>query len=211
MSTYQPGIPTGLVNLDVDYQNIQNNFQQLDTSFGVDHVTFSSQTAQNGYHTSIHLNPVSTTATNPPNNQPVITPVATAGYGQLFSASINDGINTDTALYFLTGGNRLMQLTRNFAPITTSTTNGATFLPGGMIMQWGLVTVTGTLAINYAVPLSAPAYSIQLTQFNSGASSIREFLQVFATSSSSFTIRVIDTNGTVSGSPQSIYWIAIGK
>ncbi len=138
MSLYQPGIPTGLVNLDVDYQSIQNNFKQLDTSFGVDHVTFSSQTAQNGYHTSIHLNPVSTTATNPPNNQPVITPVAVPGYGQLFSAEINDGINTDTALYFLTGGNRLMQLTSNFAPVAAQ--NGRTYLPGGIILQWAKFT-----------------------------------------------------------------------
>lgn len=209
MSTYQPGIPTGLVNLDVDYQNIQNNFQQLDTSFGKDHVTFSSQTAQNGYHTSIHLNPISTTVTNPPNNQPVVTPVATAGYGQLFSASIDDGINTDTALYFLTGGNRLIQLTRNFAPVASA--SGYTFLPGGLVMQWGLATVTGSLSISYAIPLSAPAFSIQLTQFNSGVSSIVEFLQVFATSSTAFTLRVIDSNGTVSGSPRTIYWTAIGK
>ncbi len=134
MSMYQPGIPTGTVNLDVDFQNLQDNFQQLDTTFGVDHVTFSNQTAQNGYHEDIHFNPVSTTATNPPNNQPPVTPAAIPGYGQLFSAGINDGINTDTALYFLTGGNRLMQLTSNFAPVASQ--NGRTYLPGGIIIQW---------------------------------------------------------------------------
>lgn len=149
MSIYQPGVPTGLVNLDVDYQNVQNNFQQLDTSFGVDHVTFSSQTAQNGYHTSIHLNPVSTTTTNPPNNQPPVTPVAVPGYGQVFSSEINDGVNTDTALYFLTGANRLMQLTRNFVPVASQ--NGYTFLPGGLILQWARFAASGsTGTINFA-------------------------------------------------------------
>ena len=58
-SIYQPSIPTGLVDLDQDYQNIQNNFQQLDTTFGVDHTTFSNNTAQNGYHTVVHLIPQS--------------------------------------------------------------------------------------------------------------------------------------------------------
>jgi hypothetical protein len=30
MSSYQPGIPTGFINLDTDYQNIQNNFDTID-------------------------------------------------------------------------------------------------------------------------------------------------------------------------------------
>ena len=136
MSSYQPGIPTGLVNLDVDYQNIQNNFQQLDTTFGIGHTLFSNNTAQNGYHRNIQMIPNSTTASNPPNNQPVIAPAAIPGYGQLFSAEINDGINIDTALYFLSGGNRLTELTRNFSPSAIS--NGYTFLPGGIIIQWGI-------------------------------------------------------------------------
>jgi len=142
MSSYQPGIPTGTVNLDVDYLNIQRNFQQLDTSFGVDHVTFSNQTAQNGYHKSIHFNPVSTTATNPPNNYPPVTPAAVPGYGQLMSPQVNDGINADTALYFLTGGNRKIQLTSNFVPVASQ--NGYTFLPGGIIMQWAQFTSPGS-------------------------------------------------------------------
>lgn len=145
MSMYQPLIPTGTVNLDVDYLSIRDNFTQLDTSFGVDHVTFSNQTSQNGYHESIHFNPVSTTATNPPNNQPVVTPTATAGFGQLFSSEINDGINTDTALYFLTGGNRLSQLTRNFQPVAS--TVGYTYLPGGLILQYGKNVSTGKFTV----------------------------------------------------------------
>lgn len=147
MSVYQPGIPTGTVNLDVDYLNIQNNFQQLDTSFGVDHLPFSNQTAQNGYHKSIHFNPVSTTATNPPNNyvpgtaSPVGVPAATPGFGQLFSAQVNDGVNADEALFWLSGGNRLIELTRNFAPKISA--RGYTNLPGGLIIQWGRTALGG--------------------------------------------------------------------
>jgi hypothetical protein len=138
---FQPGIPTGLVNLDVDYQNLQNNFQQLDTTFGIDHTTFSNQTAQNGFHTEIHMIPFSTTTTNAPNNQPVVQPTATAGVGQVWSAQINDGINVDEALYFLTGSNRNIQLTRNFVP--TNSGNGSTMLPGGLILNWGFHNAAG--------------------------------------------------------------------
>jgi hypothetical protein len=142
MSTFQPGVPSGTVKLNIDYRNIQQNFQQLDTTFGVDHTTFSNQTAQNGYHKTVHMIPISTIASRPPNNQPINPGDYTAvpGYGQLLDAQINDNINIDTALYFLTGGNILQQLTRNFLPVTANT--GCTFLPGGLILQWG--TVIGT-------------------------------------------------------------------
>lgn len=122
---YQPNIPTGQVNLDVDYANLQNNFQQLDTTFGVDHTTFSNATSQNGYHTAIHLISQAT-------------PTPTAGVGIVTNNIVNDGIDTDEILYFLTEKNKLLQLTRNFVP--TKAANGSTFLPGGLILNWGRFT-----------------------------------------------------------------------
>ena len=55
MSIYLNNIPTGIVNLDVDYKNIQNNFSQLDTSFGINHFPFSENTIKNGKHTYINM------------------------------------------------------------------------------------------------------------------------------------------------------------
>jgi len=134
MTLYQPGIPTGTVDLDQDYQNVQNNFQQLDTTFFVDHVKFSVS-ENNGCHRAIHMVPVSTTTTNGPNNQPINGYAATPGLGQIFDAQINDGIDTDEALFFLTGGNKLDQLTRNFVPVAATT--GASYIAGGIILAWG--------------------------------------------------------------------------
>lgn len=140
MPTYQPGIPTGTVPLNVDYQNLQDNFTQLNNVYTIDHLPFTNSTGQMGYHTAIHLVPVSTTTTNTPNNQPINGYTSTPGYGQLFSAQINDGIVTDEALYFLSGGNRLTQLTRNLTPVASSI--GYTSIPGGLILQWGFVNGT---------------------------------------------------------------------
>jgi len=137
MPTYQPLIPTGSVPLNIDYQNIQGNFLVLNTVYGTDHVAYD-QSVNPGYHNAIHLVPVSTKASNPPNNQPINGYTATPGFGQVFSAEINDGFSSgDTALYFLTGGNRLLQLTRNFTPVAAS--NGYTMLTGGFVLQWGVV------------------------------------------------------------------------
>ncbi len=136
MTSYQPNIPTGLVNLDIDYQNLRGNFQQLDTTYAIDHVPIT-QVANNGYHANVHCVPPSTTATNPPDNYPATMPAATAGIGLICCPEINDGHATDTALYFLTGANVAHQLTANIT--AKASTNGYTYLAGGIIIQWGLV------------------------------------------------------------------------
>jgi len=123
-SLYKPNIPTGTVNLDVDYQNIQNNFSQLDTSFGVDHVPFSDA-SNNGYHGVIHQPPESATPAN------------IASIGQLFTKLYTPDTTVttaDTQLYFLTGANGLSQLTGGFA-----TSDGWQWI-GGVLVQWGIVT-----------------------------------------------------------------------
>ena len=127
MPVYKPGIPTGTVRLDVDYQNIQDNFQQLEVAYGVDHTVFSDTSGVppggiTGMHKGIHMIPQAA-------------PAAISGYGQLFNNTVNDGYDTDEILYFLTGGNKLMQLTSNVQP--SAAANGYTFLPGGILIQWG--------------------------------------------------------------------------
>lgn len=71
---YDPGVPTGRIPFSQDYQNVQDNFKQLDVSFGVDHYPFSNSTPNKGFHnrvtTPIYVaNPVTNlppvTATNP--------------------------------------------------------------------------------------------------------------------------------------------------
>lgn len=209
-SSYQPGIPTGTVPLDLDYINLQNNFQQLDTSFGVDHLPFSDQSAQNGYHKSIHLNPVSTTVTNPPNNQPVIPPTTTAGYGQVFSSQINDGVNTDQALYYLSGGGRLTQLTRNFQPVRG--TNGYTFLPGGLIFQWGRAVPTGgSTSVNFNIPFPNFVYNVQCTIVTSNNSTIRFSILNLPTLTGFVTTHTANPVFPPANNFIDFYWTAIGQ
>lgn len=131
MPQYQPGVPSGTVNLDVDYQNIQDNFQQLNVAYGVDHVAFSDNSGVptlgiSGMHNIIHL-------------RSNATPAALVNVGQFFNAVVNDGLDTDTILYYVTGKGKLIELTSNIQPVRTSN-NGITFLPGGLILQWGQVT-----------------------------------------------------------------------
>lgn len=220
MSDYQPGIPTGTVNLDVDYENIQKNFTQLQTTFSVDHTQISDNTGQNGYHTAVHLIPVSgivsnnpQTVANPPNNQPINGYTATLGYGQVFGAQINDGINIDQALFFLSGSNRLTQLTRNFQPVLAN--NGYTFLPGGLILQWGQITSTSssftTLTFstnNIAFPNSCFAVYTQI--YGSGTPAGGEGtidIRKSTVSATGFQWAMITNSAQYTG----FYWMAIGN
>ncbi len=216
MSSYQPLIPTGTVNLDIDYQNIQGNFQQLDTTFGVDHTTFSNNTAQNGYHKSMHMIPNSTTMTNPmnPNNQPVLAPDPTPGYGQVFNAQIDDGYDKDEAFYFLSGGNKLTQFTRNFVPTIAST--GKTYLAGGLVLMWGTVT-NAVSRTNTAVSFSGggllpyPAnnfgvYSNILNpSFTPSANNLTDIIYIVGISTAGFVYYNTST------SVKNFTWISIGN
>lgn len=203
MTMYQPGIPTGSVPLNVDYQNIQDNFQQLDTTFGGDHIAYSIAEF-NGYHTVIHDVPFSTTTSNPPNNQPIVAPTAIAGIGQIFTAQINDGYNTDEALYYLTGGNRLMQLTRNFVP--NPAVNGYTFLPGGLIIVWGFTTgipSPGTLDVDFPLEFTT-CYNVSVTGVRSNTGGDGIFVLDGSVDGTGFTLR------NNSSSLTKAFWTAIG-
>lgn len=222
-SNFNPLVPTGLVNLSVDYQNLQNNNQQLDTTFGVDHTTFSDNTGQNGFHFNIRQIPFSCTTSSPSinpkttvngsSNQPVLAPGSITGYGQLFQAQINDGIAADEALYFLSGGNNLTQLTRNFAPVAAI--NGYTFLPGGLILQWGNVTplVGATLTnVTFPKPFTSNLFNIQATlipKLNTSTSNA----QCISVQPSSTPLTKFQYNYSASSSTNyiGIYWIAIGN
>lgn len=214
--SYQPGIPTGRIPLNQDYLNLQGNFTSLNNQWTVDHVPLTSNgvppNQPNGYHTNIHLVPNSTTSSNPPNNYPLpITPTSTGGYGQVWSAQISDGYNTDEALYFLTGGNKNLQLTRNFLP--SATTTGYTFLPGGLVLMWGLTTgipVNGTLPITFpkiqgSVAFSTNCFNVSVTGIRSNSGGDGIFVLAGSVSINGFTFR----NG--SGSITSAYWMAIGN
>lgn len=214
MTTYQPLIPTGTVNLDVDYKNLQNNFQALDTIYGLDHVAYSNTTVNKGLHTVIHLVDNSTTATNPPNNFPIIPPAPIADTGEIFATQTNDGINTDDVLWWQTSAGRLTQMTRNFQP--TVATNGATYLPGGLILNWGSATILksglNTPPIVFTQPYGSAAkvYSITIGCINNDGtnnpSANNVYIKIGTVTSSQFTI-----SNSSSGSILNIYWMAIGS
>lgn len=139
---YQPNIPTGTENLDNDYLNLRGNFQTLDNVYQIDHVALTNTSANAGYHKTVHV-------VNYGGGDPVA--VSTAGI--LYCNDVNDGSSTDTQLYWKTKNNLKLVLTRNLLPLVGS--QGYTFLPGGLIIQWGEISATGNVNVTQTYNFAA--------------------------------------------------------
>ena len=194
--TYTPGYPPDGSSLGQTKSTIRNNLDGTFQTLGVDHVNNNGQPGSNpaGYHTVIHVVPQ---ASNPG---------TVSGFGQLFSKSINSVI-TDTALFWKTGTGLLQQLTMNFTP--QANTNGFTFLPGGLILQWGVVSSPGSSGtVNFATSnMNFPnnCYNVSLTQRRDGSSSTQGMYLNGAPTNTSFSY-----NGS-SSSDTALFWTAIGN
>lgn len=147
--TYTPGYPPDGSSLGQTKATIRNNLDGTFETIAVDHINNNGQPGSNppGYHTVIHEVPQSSVST-------------VNGYNQIFSgvpgSLVVNGTTTpavpnngDQALYSLTGGGILSQLTGSSA-----STNGYAWV-GGILLQWGIFAMgsnVGTKSIPYPIP-----------------------------------------------------------
>jgi hypothetical protein len=193
---YQPGIPTGTVPLNQDYVNIQNNFNELNNQFLVDHVplTETSMSPPNGFHTDIHL----VTQSGDPSSSSAaqlysrVASIPSGGDTQLFYKSVMD---TGTA-----------QISGNHGA-----NNGFGWF-SGILIQWGQLTSTSntfqTLLFSPAFPTNCFAIFTQpygsssvpgsqaTVEIRKSTISKTSFEWVFVTNSADYT---------------GFFWVAIGN
>ena len=192
--TYTPGYPPDGSSLGQTKSVIRNNLDGTFQTLNVDHVNNNGQPGSRpaGYHTVIHSVPQGSD------------PVAIAGYGQLYSKTINSFTN-DEALFWETGGGLIQQLTVNLTPVAAN--SGYTFLPGGIILQWGeIVAATkNSLTVgNFVVPFPNNVFSLQDTL---SAGTTGSVITLTKNSNSQFNY-FINTN---SGQSINFFWFAIGN
>lgn len=200
MSLYNPAVPTGLIPLDQDYRNVQKNFSQANTSFGVDHVPFAT-TPNNGYHRTIRQIPRA--APDP------LDPLPITGINQLYTKTVSG----DTQLFAMTGDGGISQLTGYNANV-----RGWQYI-GGVLLQWGGKsipsgvqnnTVVVTFTDSGGIDFSSTPYNVQLcfiTNSSPSSSSNAEIAVQGSLSSTGFTVR---SNQNTAGAYPSFYWFCIG-
>jgi hypothetical protein len=197
--TYSASIPNPPDDPADDVSQMQTNSGSINDLIAIDHVGFNN--AIGGYHNIIHFQ-----------NQ-VVTPGSVAGIGQLFT----EIANSDEQLFYESGGGVVTQLTGPNAPLAT--VQGYTWLPGGILMQWGSVTFpagsgshqTATQSFNINFP-NACFYVIPGLQNASSSDT---------TASNTIAIRSIATNNfrwvynssSSSGTTNypGFYWTAVGN
>ena len=160
MSVYQPSIPTVTVKFSADYLNIQGNFSVLDTSYGINHFAFSNTSSRKGKHKFVDMPFLNTSPsdTTPPTS-------LIPGDGGLYVAI---PISKAELFYSNDASGRAFQMTNTNAAgasgfATFAENPGWTFLPGGLIMQWGSVasTTTGSFTDQiFPIPFPGGCYNV---------------------------------------------------
>jgi hypothetical protein len=193
--TFYNTIPAGPNNPSADQPLMLQNNIATEALIGVDHVSFNA--TPGGYHTVVHL--VAQTGT----------PAPSGLTGELYTNTVNDGIINDEILFYQSGSGLVSQLTRNFKPINA--TNGATYLPGGLILQYGNITPIvpgGTVPITFPIAFPFACYTVVASpRTSSSIGGGNHDWDVGGLSKTGFTI-------TASGHynvGDIFYWIAIGN
>ncbi len=189
---YTANIPLLTDTLDVSQGDLNNNFQQLDTSFGIDHVNFSDAGGDTGKHNFITM--VNQTAA------PTIAGQETALYQR--------DVSTIPRLFFIERGGTDRQMSGSVVIQTDppdANTSGETMLFGGVGIKWGTRTIAAstTVAIDYT--------DLGLTDFPTDGYVVTtgsqiQSLRITLVSSTGFTLR-----NSNSLSAETAYWIAIGS
>ncbi len=199
--TFQTTKPAPNDDLDVSVTDIQQNFLVSNTVMDIDHFTFNNLTAQKGYHKkSTYVSNIYTLAAPP---------VTIAGQVAMYAAntvpgnvlaSARDGVGTGT------------QLTNTLGPVVA--TNGYSWLPGGVYIQWGIVGPSSAssipvLFVTSNIDFPSACFNVNVVPIRAATSPGSDFSTCVVTGSvtnTGFTI------GNIGGhSVAGWYWTAIGN
>jgi hypothetical protein len=180
------------------------NAKYLESNIGKDH-NFTSNTSNtnDGYHKVIHFV-----------NQ-LMDPFSIASTGQFYTKTLNG----NQQLVFMNSAGNVQQLTTfpstvlttaefgtntNYPPAVTNQNGGWTYLPGGLILQYGSMVATGNnTTIVFPIAFSSGLYSLvtTLSQTSSGGIS-------YGVSTQTTTGFIFTKNSTGTGT---FFWQAIGN
>jgi hypothetical protein len=176
---YNPNIPTSTDLLSNSQVDIKSNFLTANTVMGINHYAFDVVSGNQGKHKFTELVNLSTPAGT---SQLCATPGTSGNEFQLTSMN-----NAD------------------FATFGTSP-DGWTFLPGGLIMNWGTGMGQTDSSFTYSRDFTGAPYTVQVTPLDTNNGRI--FLWVKTISATNFTIASRDSSGL--DTTIKFTWIALG-
>lgn len=186
---YNLNIPDGPNNPSNDQPDMKENTNSINQWTAVDHYQFSDNTA--GKHKQSRY----VTSTMPAG--------LVNGEGTLYTKS-----STGSQLFYSPDNTgREYQMTRTieaswatFGVNTGAGSSGWSFLPGGLILQWGVASGGSPANITFPVTYTTGVFSITLGNAQTGLQ-----FYISASSASGFTIT------RTSGAGMNVFWMSIGK
>lgn len=183
--TFNPNIPAGSQTISSTTLPIQTNFSTSNTNFGVDHVDFTNTPppgGNGGRHNTVTL------------VQQAADPTAVSTSPILYCKSTTSNtVNND--IYFRRASNdssSIVQLTTTKVNPTASV-SGYSFLPGGIIVQWGTnAAATDGGTTNFPIAFPNNCFNVQVTQ-NTASTLVTIGINGFTTTN--FTFRKTSGGG----------------
>lgn len=196
--TYNDMVPNPPDNPSADVGDMQQNTKTIANAIAVDHFGFNNINC--GKHNQVTM----------PSRGAA--PATVAGSGDLY-------VNTDSAgqqaLWFVRDGFPLsnVQLTTSKILAPTVASNGVTFLPGGLLFQWGSSPIAANPAatvITFTQPFTnaASVYSITVSRITADTGTTAQEIRIVAGSVAANQFSVVSSS---SSAANVIYWMAIGS
>lgn len=195
--SYTPGTPLPNQTLASSQPEIRNNFLNLTDTIGRNHVPPTDRTTANrGKHNIIQL-PQQASGPSTSSTEGALYTKAVGGSPNLFWRKKSSGTE--------------IQLTSNsVTPVVAA--NGSTFLPGGLMLQWGTVNMSfadgsQSALIPFTPAFSNVPYSIMATPIVSQSNDEVISLRVKTGSVTAIDFRLV---GRGENNTHNVYWMAIG-
>lgn len=146
-------------------------------------------------------------ATNFANRTPLAVPNDPAAIVNSYILYNKEDSHGKQQLYAIDSASKITQLTNTLVPLAAST--GYTWLPGGILLQWGKETVPAgeSNAITFLVAFQHAPYDIQLTAIRSVGSTTNSMYLSSTHPATNTDFRIINT----ASSAHDCFWLAIGK
>jgi len=187
---YFDNIPFRTHNPSVDQPNMQTNTNSIDSIIAVDHYSF--ETNSDGWHKQ--------------STYPVQTAPTTVA-GQVAIYSKTGAVSSE--LFMIRDGNAGTEVALTTSKIgnASAATNGASWLPGGILIQWGRATKSTNGAVTFlnAFPNAVFSVTVSILENNDN----RHFIQVKTIALNQFTVASRDAGGNDESNTFS--WMAIGN
>lgn len=192
--TYTKDIPDPPSSPSVDVPNMKVNTNSIRTIWTRDHFTFESDNA--GLHNRVQLVEISTAL-------PV--GLRNVGSGTLFTKIVSNPLEGDLFFYRI-GAGAAIQMTGPFSP-NPIINPGSTFLPGGIMLQWGLFTpVAGDNPVTFIPAFPNNIFNVQVTSVSTLGNTV-----VVVKSLSPTTAGFVATTSLLPFVPDGVFWMAIGN